>query len=125
MARLPEKVCEAWDERQVPVAFTTVGADGVPNVIYVSCVGRLGDDCIVIADNHFRKTRANILSGSAGAVLFRAKDGTPYQVKGSLEYHTEGEVYDDMKRWNPPERPGHAAVALHITEVYSGAVRLV
>ncbi len=44
--------------------------------------------------------------------------------KGSLEYHTDGPVYDDMKRWNPPKHPGHAAVALVVEEVYSGAQRL-
>jgi uncharacterized protein len=124
MTMLPDKVREAWEERQAPSIFATVSADGMPNAIYVTCIGLFGDDRIVIADNFFSKTRANILAGSRGAVLFRSKEGTQYQVKGSLEYHTEGEIFEDMKRWNLPDKPGHAAAALHIEEVYSGAERL-
>jgi predicted pyridoxine 5'-phosphate oxidase superfamily flavin-nucleotide-binding protein len=124
MTILPEKVRQAWDERQVPSIFATVGADGMPNAIYVTCISLFGDDRIVIADNFFHKTRANILAGSTGSVLFRSKQGTQYQVKGTLEYHTEGGLFEDMKRWNLPDKPGHAAAALRIEEVYSGAERL-
>lgn len=45
-------------------------------------------------------------------------------VKGSLEYHKEGEVLDDMNTWTPKQLPGNAAVALNIEEVYSGAEQL-
>ena len=29
-----------------------------------------------------------------------------------------------MKTWNPPEHPGHAAAALQVEEVFSGAEKL-
>jgi len=29
-----------------------------------------------------------------------------------------------MKKWNPPQHPGHAAAALVVVEVYSGAQRV-
>jgi len=78
----------------------------------------------VVADNYFSKTRANILAGSLGSVLFITKDGQAYQIKGHLEYHTAGAIFDDMKQWNPPRHPGHAAVALNVEQVYSGSQRL-
>ena len=124
MAALPPAVQEAWDNRKGPAVFATVDADGSPNVIYVGCLGRRGDDVLVVADNYFDKTRRNIEAGSKGSFLFMGQDGKPYQVKGSVEYHTEGAVFDDMKRWNPEKHPGHAAAALKVEAVYSGAERL-
>ena len=77
-----------------------------------------GADRLVVADNYFDKTRRNILAGSKGSLLFRDKAGKAYQVKGTLEYHRHGEVFDDMKSWNPPQHPGHAAAALRVEAVY-------
>ena len=51
------------------------------------------------------------------------KDGKAYQVKGSLERLTEGEIFDDMKSWNG-DRPGHAVAVLSVEEAYSGAEKL-
>ena len=124
MPPLPANVRQAWENRDGPVILATVSLDGVPNIIYVGCVGAFGDDRLVVADNYFDKTRRNLLAGSKGALLFRSKDGKAYQVKGTLEYHAEGEVFQHMKTWNPPQHPGHAAAALRIEDVYSGAQKL-
>lgn len=124
MAKLPSEVIAAWDNRNGPIVFATVDADGRPNAIYATCVGRFADDTLVVADNFFDKTRANILHDSQGAILFITKDNKAFQVKGRLAYHRTGPVYEDMKTWNPPQHPGHAAAALTVTEVYSGAKKL-
>ena len=124
MASLPESVRRAWDDRDGPVILATVSPDGVPNIIYATCVGVFGDDRLVVADNYFDKTRRNLLAGGRGALLFRSKNGKAYQVKGALEYHTDGEVFHHMKTWNPSQHPGHGAAALRIEEVYSGAEKL-
>jgi predicted pyridoxine 5'-phosphate oxidase superfamily flavin-nucleotide-binding protein len=123
MASLPEAVIEAWKNRKGPAIFATVDEDDTPNVIYVGCLGTHGDDTLVVADNYFDKTRRNIQAGSRGAFLFMGADGKPYQAKGAVEYHTDGEVFDEMKQWNG-ERPGHAAAALKVESVYSGASKL-
>jgi predicted pyridoxine 5'-phosphate oxidase superfamily flavin-nucleotide-binding protein len=124
MAALPPAVQEAWDNRKGPAVFATVDAQGIPNVVYVGCLGRRGDDALVVADNYFNKTRSNIQAGSKGSFLFMGPDGKPYQVKGILEYHTGGPVFEDMKSWNPGKHPGHAAVALRVEAVYTGAEKL-
>ncbi len=124
MPGLPEEVSKAWDDRKGPVILTTVDGDGVPNAIYVGCVKKLDEETIVIADNYFDKTRRNILAGSRGSVLFITKEGKAFQVKGKVEYHKDGDVFDDMKTWNPQKHPGHAAAALKVEEVYSGAEKL-
>ena len=118
---IPETVKKAWSRREGPVILATVNGDGVPNIIYVTCVSIYGDDRLVVADNYFDKTRQNIKSGSKGAALFMTDDKKAYQLKGSLEYHEAGPVFEDMKTWNPPTHPGHGATALVVSEVFSGA----
>lgn len=124
MSVLPEKVSKAWDARKGPVIFATVDENGIPNAIYATCVSKFDDDTIVIADNYFDKTRKNIFAGSRGSLLFITGEDEAFQLKGTIEYHTEGTVFDDMKQWNPKQHPGNAAAVLKVEEVYSGSEKL-
>jgi len=124
MPDLPLEVSNAWNERNGPAILTTVSAEGLPNAIYATCVSKFAEDTLVVADNYFDKTRNNIKNGSKGSILFITKEDKAFQIKGRLEYHSSGPVYDDMKKWNPTKHPGHAAVALKVEEVYQGAKRL-
>ncbi len=122
--KIPEAVKDAWKLKEGPVVFATVDGDGMPNIIYVTCVSLYGEDRLVVADNYFDKTRKNIKAGSKGVALFMTNGQKAYQLKGSLEYHDAGPVFDDMKKWNPPTHPGHGAAALGVDEIYSGSKRL-
>jgi len=125
MPALPQSVSEGWDDRKGPVVLTTVGADGVPNAIYVGAVKKFSEDKLVVADNFFNKTRANILAGSKGSMLFITNEGKAFQVKGTIERQTSGEIFDDMKTgWLDAKFPGHAAAVLNVEEVFSGAEKL-
>jgi uncharacterized protein len=125
MAKLPEIVSKAWGNRKDALVLTTVSEEGVANSIYATCVGKYDDETLVVADNFFDKTRKNILSGSKGVLLFITEEGKAYQIKGTMEYLKEGPIFDDMKKWNPEQHPGHAAAALKVEEVYKGAEKLV
>lgn len=124
MAQLPEEVRAAWEKREGPIVLTTVDEKGLPNAIYATCVSMFDEETLVVADNYFNKTRKNLRAGSKGSLLFITPEGKSYQVKGRMEYHTEGAVFQDMKKWNPEKHPGHAAAALTVEEVYSGAKKL-
>lgn len=124
MANIPQVVRDAWEDRKGPAVLATVGKEGVPNIVYVGSVSIFGEDRFVVADNYFDKTRWNIHENSKGALLFLTKKGKSFQVKGSFEYHTDGEIFAQMKAVNPPQHPGHAAAALLVEESYSGAERL-
>jgi predicted pyridoxine 5'-phosphate oxidase superfamily flavin-nucleotide-binding protein len=124
MAALPKKVSKAWEDREGPIVLSTVNKDGIPNAIYATCVSIFSEDTVVVANNYFSKTLENILAGSKGTILFITKEGKSYQIKGSIEYHKEGSIYEDMKKWNPKKHPGHAAAALKVEEVYTGAEKL-
>ena len=125
MAKLPKTVSYAWGKRKGAIVLTTVDGAGVANSIYATCVSKFDDETLVIADNYFEKTRNNILSGSdKGVILFITEEDKAYQIKGSLEYHKDGAIFDDMKTWNPEKHPGHAAAVLKVEEVYKGGDRL-
>ena len=125
MAQAKEVVLEqAWNNREGPAILATVDQDHTPNVIYVGEINYEPDTGFVVADNYFDKTRRNIKNGSRGAVLFITKDKKAYQVKGSLSYHTEGEVFDNMQQWHDPKHPGVAATLLHMEEVYNGSEKV-
>ena len=124
MVTLPENVSKAWEDREGPIVLATVNGDGIPNAIYATCVSKFDESTIVIANNYFSKTMENIQAGSKGTVLFLTKEKKSFQMKGRITYHTEGAIYDDMKKWNPEKHPGHGAAALTVEEVYSGAEKL-
>jgi predicted pyridoxine 5'-phosphate oxidase superfamily flavin-nucleotide-binding protein len=124
MPSLPAPVSAAFDAHAGPIVLTTVDAAGVPNSIYATCVKKYDEGRLVVADNFFSKTRANILAGSKGALLFITEEGASYQVKGSFEYLTSGEIFDDMKTWLNPKLPGHAAAVLHVEQVFKGGEQL-
>ena len=125
MSELSESIRAAWEDRDGAVVLATVDENGNPNIIYVTCVAAFSNQKLVVADNYFDKTRKNLKSGCKGAMLFMTKSGKAYQVKGSMEYLTEGPVFEHMKTWNPSKHPGHAAAVLNVEEVYSGAEQLV
>lgn len=124
MLTTPNAIINAWSERKGPLILTTVDTNGTPNSIYATCTKMLDDGSIVVADNYFKKTQENILAGSKGSILFITNDGKAYQVKGKIEYHKEGAIFDDMKSWNPKKHPGHAAAVLRVEDAYSGAEKL-
>ena len=59
---------DAWDSHEGPIVLTTADEKGIPNAIYATFVKLLDDGRIVVADNYFNKTRANIKRGSKGSV---------------------------------------------------------
>ena len=124
MSRLPENVSKAWDDKKGPIILSTVDVNGVPNAIYAGCMSKFDEETLVVADNYFNKTQSNIFAGSKGSLLFITSEDKSYQIKGTIEYHKDGVIFDDMKKWNPEKLPGHAAVALKVEEVYSGAEKL-
>lgn len=119
-----ELIIKAWEDREEIAVFATVGVNKSPNAIYITEVRYLPGEGFVIADNYFHKTRANIQSGTYGAILFLTKGRKSFQVKGHLSYHTEGPFFEFMQSWHDPKHPGVAAVLLRVEEAYSGADKL-
>lgn len=124
MHDIKEILRDAWDHREGPIVFTTVDEMGMPNSIYATCTAMDSEGNIVIADNYFNKTKRNIEHGGIGVILFITSDGTSYQLKGRISYETSGAAFEFMKSWNPPKHPGHAAVTVHLRNIFSGGDQL-
>lgn len=115
---------EAWNKKAGPAVLTTVGSQGKPNAVYVAEIQMKPDLGFVVADNYFDKTRENIKAGSLGSILFITDESKAYQAKGTIAYHTEGPVFEEMQRWHDQKHPGVAATVLRVDELYSGAEKL-
>ncbi|MDO9516766.1 MAG: pyridoxamine 5'-phosphate oxidase family protein [Methanosarcinaceae archaeon] len=110
-------------ESQNPTPVATVSADGVPNVALVGLLKILDDETILIADNFFNKTEANIKENpKISIVAYDSYAKKAYQVKGSVELVTSGPVYDDMVEWVHSKNanlPAKAAVVMHVEEIFN------
>jgi predicted pyridoxine 5'-phosphate oxidase superfamily flavin-nucleotide-binding protein len=124
MAKLPDLVNEQWGNREGPIVFTTVDKKGMPNSIYAGCIRKLEDGRILIVDNRFDKTKNNIMKGTKGSVLFITKERKSYQIKGTVEYHKDDDIYTDMKAWVEPRYPAYGAAVVNVENVYCGAEQL-
>ena len=125
MAKLTQRVCRAWENREEKLVFATVDRGGKPNVVWVSCVRLIDDERLLIVNNYFHKTLENILSGSTGSLLFITPEREAYQIKGTLSYHVDGDEYADMKKWLDPKFAGIGAIILTVTEIYAGVEKVV
>ncbi len=125
MATLTPSALEAWEKHEPKMVLTTCDNNKVPNSIWILCAKLVNDKQFVIANNAMHKTLENIKNGSKGVLLYIAPERESYQVKGSLEYFTNGPIYDDMKRWLDPKFPGKGALVLTIEDVYYGADKIV
>jgi uncharacterized protein len=124
MAQLPDVVYTALKELEFPAVFVTSAPDKTPNGCWVALVKYDSRDRLLINDSVFSKTRDNIHSGSKGAVVILTKAGKAYQIKGSLVYHTSGELFEYMRAHVEEIHARIAAVELIIEEVWEGAERL-
>lgn len=125
MAQLPEVVATALQNIEGAAVFTTVSENGIPNAVYVMPFKTIDGNKVIIVDNYFGKTRTNILNATQGSLLFITKDMSAYQIKGTLEYQTSGDIYEEMRQAVDPKHPRVAIVILNVEEVYSGTQKLV
>ena len=124
MTKIPKNVIKEWENKEGPIILTTVSKEGIPNSIYATCVSLYAEEKVVVADNYFDKTKNNLMENNQASILFYTKDDKAYQLKGTIDYMKTGEIFNDMKSWNPKKHPGHAAAAMTVTEIYSGAEKL-
>jgi hypothetical protein len=108
--------------KQNPVPLATASSGGVPNVAFVGFLKVMDPETILISDNFFLKTENNLKNNPK--VAFVVYDGYTkkcFQIKGSAEIITHGEIYEEMKKWVDsarPNMPKKAAVVVHVEEVY-------
>lgn len=125
MVKMPPEVIKLL-EKTAPKSLcvlATSSKDGKPNAVPIVFAWPLSDEEILIADNFFLKTRANLLENPRAALTFwdpETREG--YQVKGRVEIVTAGWLYDEVASRVRSVRPTlktKAAVVLKVEEVYT------
>lgn len=123
MAQMTERMKEIFEK--VPTAvLATATADGEPNAVPVGAKKIIDDETVLISDQFFNKTIANLKSNARAAVSFwEGREG--YQLKGRVTIETSGKRFEETARWI--EEKGNqvgfplkskGAVILKIEEIY-------
>ena len=95
MAKIPQAVQEFMKGKMGWVA--TASPDGIPNATPKGTVKVIDDEHLVFADLFSRKTRENLLKNPKVAVtVIDEKSFKGYQIKGSAELLTAGELFEQM-----------------------------
>ncbi len=118
--KIPENVKEILDESSLVWVGTCF--DEKPNVNIVYFFKIIGEDKVLLADNYFNKTKKNIERNPNVAITVKSsEESVAYQLKGSAEIYTEGEVFDEMREWvlsEDKEMPVNAAVVVKVEEIF-------
>lgn len=123
MAKMTERMKELFTK--VPTAvLTTATIDGIPNAVPVGAKKIIDDETILISDQYFNKTLANLKSNPQAAVTFwEGHEG--YQLKCSITIETQGARFEETAKWIEAlgNKAGHplqskGAVILNIKEIY-------
>jgi len=97
MAKMTARIKEVFEKVQTAV-LATATADGEPNAVPVGAKKIVDDETILISDQFFNKTRANLEANSRASVTFW--DGHEgYQIKGRITVETSGPVFDETAAW--------------------------
>ncbi|MEE4112120.1 MAG: pyridoxamine 5'-phosphate oxidase family protein [Desulfobacteraceae bacterium] len=104
--------------------LSTAAADGTPNAVPVGAKKIIDSQTILISDQFFNKTLANMQANPQAAVTFwEGREG--YQLKGNVTIETSGPRYEETARWiqELSEKAGFplkskGAVILHIKAIF-------
>ncbi len=97
MAKMTERMMELF--RKVPTAIiATATEDGMPNAIPVGAKKIIDNETILISDQFFNKTLANLKANPKMAISFwEGHEG--YQLKGNVTIETSGKLYEETAAW--------------------------
>lgn len=97
MAQMTEKIMELF--KKVPTAvFATASSDGIPNAVPVGAKKIIDNETLLISDQFFNKTLANIKDNPKASITFwEGHDG--FQIKGSVFIETTGSRFEETAKW--------------------------
>jgi len=126
MAKMTERMKELFTKVPTAVLATATG-DGTPNAVPVGAKKIIDDETILISDQFFGKTLANMKANPKVALTYwEGHEG--YQIKGTVTIETSGPRYDETAKWieEKSSKAGFplkskGAVILKIDEIYGVA----
>lgn len=101
--------------------FATASKDRTPNVVPIGAFRVLDDSSLLISDQFFNKTLANMKENPKAAITWWGEKAG-FQIKGEVTIHTDGGIWEQDVAWMKELRPNlkpKGAVVLKITGVYT------
>jgi len=102
------------------VFFATASKKGVPNAVPIGAFKLLDDETMLISDQYFNKTLANLKENPQAAISFWSEKGG-FQIKGTVTIHTSGEIFTKDVAWVKELKPNlipKSAIVMKITGVF-------
>ena len=97
MAQMTERMQELFNKVRNVVLSTATG-DGTPNTVPIGAKKIIDAETILISDQYFNKTLANMKANPRVSVMYwEGHEG--YQLKGTVTIETSGQRYEDTARW--------------------------
>lgn len=122
MIRIPNEVKNLF-EKQSLVAFGTASKEGNPNVVPIFWKTILNDGTILLIDNFMKMSKENLLENNKICISFwDPETEEAYKIKGIATYHTEGQIYEEGKKFiqsQKPERIPKGVVEVKAIEIYT------
>jgi len=96
MAKLTERMQELFNKVTTVVLSTATG-DGIPNAVPINAKKILDAETIIISDQFFSKTLANMKANPRVSIMYwQGLEG--YQLKGNVKIVTSGPIYEEVAR---------------------------
>jgi len=119
MVTLTDEIRESLEGTKI-VFFATSAKNGIPNVVPIGAFKTLDNGTLLVSDQFFNKTLANMKENPKAALSWWGEKGG-FQIKGTVTIHTNDEVFKQDVAWMKDLRPSlkpKSAVILKITDVY-------
>lgn len=119
MAILTPEVKESLQKTKI-VFLATSSKTGIPNVVPIAAVKILDDATLLISDQYFNKTLANMQENPVIALSWWGENGG-FQIKGTVTVHTDDDTFRQDVLWMKEMRPNlvpKGAVLVKITDGY-------
>ena len=119
MVTLTQEIKESLQEAKVAFLATS-SKKGIPNNVPIAAFRLLDDGTLLISDQYFNKTLANMKENPAIALSWWGEKGG-FQIKGTVTLHTDDETFRQNVAWMKeawPKFVPKSAVLVKITDVY-------
>lgn len=120
LSHLTDDIKKLFLERKV-YALATANGEGTPNVVPIARMKVLDDKTILISSQYMLKTLDNIDENPIAAIAIW-KPGYGFQLKGEVEVHRTGDIFNYNLTWMKEVKPNSepkAALLFHVKEIYS------
>ena len=119
MVKLSAEIKESLAATKL-VYLATATKKGVPNAVPIGAFKLLDDGTMLISDQFFNKTLANLKENPHAAVTFWGEKGG-FQIKGTTTIHTSDAIFKEDAAWVKVLKPNlvaKSAIVLTITDVF-------